>query len=445
MKIPPRYGENLGLDDCLARQSRYRSIVPYVRPYRTRRRPIAATALALTCALALGACAGKPPVTTAASRLTTVPKDGSQDLAGDPYWWREAGDPVLADLVETGLTRNRTLSCEALSLRKANARARSHARRIDTRVGRLFDTRGMNEADAEQAARAFRFAAHHSDLATRIALAYIETRHLQEILVTRTAALAPTSDNAEIAAYREEAGLVSGVDTGLAGTALSTADAGTDTARTEFEDSREALARLVGLSSDEVQQKLGEAGAVPDFGAPVPAQSTLDEIARRADLLALERSLIAHLIASKVSQPELDAALAVDPADSPEAISNPTARAAVVQWRKARDAALDELAASRDRMAEAARRQSELDKAAEKARATLKLARLAYRTGTGDFAALYVAEQAALKLDEARIAARTARTDAAIRSWAAQGLGWTEADLDPPAPLSDGLEVLVCD
>ena len=423
-------------------QFRYRSIVSYACKSPSPRPSFAPAALALTCALALSACAGTTERTTPASTLAPIP--AAARAPTEPYWWRSAGDPLLAELVETGLAQNRDLTCQALSLRRANERARSHARRIDTRIGRLFDTRGTDVDAAQEAARAFTYADRRADLAARIARSYIATRELQEMLEARHSALATTRDNA---AFREEAGLVSGVDTGLAGTALAASNDDIGTLQSRYEDSRHALAQLVGLSDAALEAKLGETGQVPDIGALPPEESTAEDIARRADLLALERRLIAHLIESKVSDEDLAAALAdlKAPAAPSETDTATPARAVVRQWREARDAALDELATSRDRMALSAERQSKLEAAMTRARDTVEDARLAYRSGTGTMATLYVAENAMRKLGDARISARSARAQATIGSWDAQGLGWSEADLDPPSPPADGPEVLVCE
>ncbi|MCJ1960513.1 TolC family protein [Novosphingobium mangrovi (ex Hu et al. 2023)] len=431
--------------DCLGKQFRYRSIVPYACKSPFPRPSLAPAALALTCALALSACAGTTERTTPASTLAPMPAAAREPT--ELYWWRSAGDPLLAELVETGLAQNRDLTCQALSLRRANERARTHARRIDTRIGRLFDTRGTDVDTAEEAARAFTYADRRADLAARIARSYIATRELQEMLDAHEETLATTRDNAEIAAFREEAGLVSGVDTGLAGTALAASNDDIGTLQIRYEESRHALAQLVGLSDVALEAKLGETGQVPDIGTLPPEETTPEDIARRADLLALERRLIAHLIESRVSDEDLAAALAdlKDPAVPTETDTATPARAVVRQWREARDAALNELATSRDRMALSAERQTKLEDAMSRARDTVEDARLAYRTGTGTMATLYVAEDAMRKLSDARISARSARAQATIGSWDAQGLGWSEADLDPPAPPADGPEVLVCE
>src|SRR3546814_1046234 len=58
-------------------------------------------------------------------------------------------------------------------------------------------------------AHAYRHAEHRAQLAAAIAKAYIEVRRLQEVLALREALQSPYAGNAEIAAFRREAGLVS--------------------------------------------------------------------------------------------------------------------------------------------------------------------------------------------------------------------------------------------
>lgn len=362
------------------------------------------------------------------------------DLHGGD-WWREAGDTTLAELIVQGLANNRTLDCQALALDKANRRARSHERQLTTRIERLFDTRGLDAGTASRSAQAYRYAAARARIANEIALAYIETRRLQEILVERTKVLDAYDDNAQIAGFREEAGLVSGVDTGLARTVVATSGDGIESARDKYTAQRDALARLVGLSSDGVQDMLGEAGSVPDFGVIPPAETTAaQDVNHRADLLALERRLIAHLIEHKVSQAQLDTALSQSDASGED-----LADQAVAQWRKARSDALDELSQLRSTLASTDQRQAALESAMREASATRDAARLAYRMGTGDFATLLVAEKASLGVIEARINARAARARTAIRIRQAEGQGWSQADLAPPAPPANGPEVLVCE
>ncbi|MCJ2183428.1 TolC family protein [Novosphingobium sp. 1949] len=420
-------------------------------------------ALILAGALTLAGCASDTARTTPVSSLTATRPDLPVANGAEPYWWRTTGDPVLARLVETGLAQNRDLACKARSLNAAQASASAKQRRIDSRIRHLFDTRDTDVTQAELASRAYRFAAQRAQLAEAIALAYIETRRLQATLVAQSRALNTDADNAEIAGFRKEAGLVSGLDTGLADTSLVASHDALETLRTRFEDARAALAGLVGLPVAELQAQLGEDGSVPAITLAAPARTTRDELDRRADLLALERSLIAHLIATKVSQDELDAALARtagedgpqgDTPAPPEArpqtsdgVSTDDARAqvAVRQWRAARDKALAQLADARDRLAVSAQRESDLAQAIARAHKTSEAARLAYRTGTGDFATLYVAERTALGLDVALIGARAAQATASVQAWTAQGLGWSQSDLAPPAPPGDGPEVLVCE
>src|SRR3546814_20192222 len=83
-------------------------------------------------------------------------------------------------------------------------------------------------------AHAYRHAEHRAQLAAEIAKAYIEVRRLQEVLALREALQSQYAGNAEIAAFRREAGLVSGIDAGLAGSLLTINATGLDTTRLRY-------------------------------------------------------------------------------------------------------------------------------------------------------------------------------------------------------------------
>src|SRR3546814_12716125 len=65
------------------------------------------------------------------------------------------------------------------------------------------------------------------------------------ILALREALQSQYAGNAEIAAFRREAGLVSGIDAGLAGSLLTINATGLDTTRLRYTAARANLARLV--------------------------------------------------------------------------------------------------------------------------------------------------------------------------------------------------------
>ncbi|GGC15795.1 hypothetical protein GCM10011494_38350 [Novosphingobium endophyticum] len=361
-------------------------------------------------------------------------------------WWETAGDPVLAALIDRGLTANPDLVCDAVSLRTKEQEADAAARRLGNRIRRLFDTGATSADEAASQARAYRHADKRARLAAEIAAAYIDVRRLQETRAARAELLEQFRDNAEIARFRREAGLVPGLDTGLAGSLVAVTRSDLDASREQIAASVRELARLTGMEPSEVEDAIGDQGHVPDIAADVSGETRLS-LAHRADLLALESSLLADMTRGKVTQEDLDAALAGGAADVPAEASPVSAAArSVARYREAQVRAYEDVEQRRQTVATASARQAELEGGAREARATVGDSRLAYRNGTGDFATLYVAEAADLAVNEARIRARAALAVATIRLWTAEGGGWTAADLElPPAGLGVRPEMTVCE
>lgn len=399
--------------------------------------------IALSLALPEAGGATPPPV-AASAQQPDQPAAAPQkaDEAPNPLWWQTAGDPALARFIERGLAANPDLLCNAISLQTRQREADASARRLGKRIGRIFDAGPRKADEAASIARAYRYADRRARLAADIAAAYVEVRRLQEVLALRTELLDQFKDNAEIADFRRQAGLVPGVDSGLAGSLVSVSASDLDALKGEIDAAARELARLTGTEPDAVKASLGEKGRVPDIAADVAGEVRLS-LAHRADMLALENSLVADMTRKKVTQEDLDAVLAgkadAVPADSP-------AIPAVAQYREAQGRAYEDLKQRRQAVATASARQVELEKSNRAAQATVKEARLAYRSGAGNFATLYVAEAAALSVEEARVKARAELAMATIRLWAAEGAGWTQADLAPP-PEGTGIapELTVCE
>lgn len=386
--------------------------------------------------LTAGCTHGRPDTGTP---LASPALPAQADSAVPGHWWRNAGDPVLSQLVEQGLAGNQSMQCEALALQKAATRAEARAGRIDIQIKRLFDTKDGEADSTLRLARAYRHAGHRAALAAKIASEYIEARRLQEVLALRETLQSQFNDNAEIAAFRREAGLVPGIDTGLAGSLQAVTTSELDALRTRYAKARAALAESTGMDGKALEQLLGQNGQVPDIAAqPVPAD-TFDP-GRRADLRALRQQLAAQLIRKGLPAALLDAE-----GDAAESAADEFAQQARTTLHKAKDQAEGDAARLRDALASATARESSLAQKAAQARNTAEDARLAYRNGTEGFATLFVAEAAALALAEARVTARADVAKATIRLWTGLGGGWENADLAPDVPPQDPNEVLVCE
>lgn len=382
------------------------------------------------------------PETGGAAAPPEQPPAAQPDSTSNPLWWQTAGDPVLAEFIERGLAANPDLICNAISLRTRQSEADATARRLGRRIERIFDSGSRKAEEATSAARAYRYANRRAQVAAAIAAAYVEVRRLQEVHALRAELLDQFKDNAEIADFRRQAGLVTGIDSGLAGSLVSVSASGLDALSGEIDAAMRELARLAGMEAEAVKTSLGESGKVPDIAAAVAGEVRLS-LAHRADMLALENSLVADMTRKKVTQEDLDAVLAgnlgeVQP-DSP-------AIPAVAKYREAEGKAYEDLKQRRQAVATVSARRAELEKSYRAAQSTVKEARLAYRSGAGSFATLYVAEAAALSVEEARVKARAELAMATIRLWTAEGGGWTQADLAPP-PEGVGVapELTVCE
>lgn len=324
-------------------------------------------------------------------------------------WWADA-DPLLVQLITQGLSQDAALACQSDTLIQRENKA--HARKLKARLTRLMAPR---DTPASRLAAAYALAQSRATLASAIARAYVEVRRWQERIALRAQALAPLADNAEIARFRREAGLVSALDGDMADLMTGLDTAGVETARAHLSDALATLAGLTGTTPDDLRILLGPEGHVPLMPAP-PAG---DDIALRPDLLALQTRLAADMARHKVTQETLDAQLAED---------------AVPSWSRALTRARADVDHARTALDTANARLEPLDQTEALAARAVSDARLSYRNGTDSFATLYVAEGIALAAHERRVDIKATIAAATVALWTARGAGWQAGDLAPAPP-----------
>lgn len=364
--------------------------------------------------LACAACAapGVRPVELGLSPIEGggiegTPTEGKQADAAP--WWRLAGDPVLEKLLDEGLAHDQALACDAHRLAKAEAAARR--RHPGSEIIHLFRPLRV---PAGASAQAYAHAALVNRRAAAMAQAYLDARLAQARLTARREAIAPWRDNAEIARFRREAGLVSAIDGALGGVMVDLDDKALASAETAFAAAVVHLAGETGLAQDAVMAALVPASdAKEQHTDAIPALAPLAQSApRRAALMAQRQSLSLAVLRHKTTGQQARAALASAGAASAETIDSAAK-------------ALDAARALSDGSA----------RTLDQAQRTVRDARLSYRAGSETFATLYVAEASALAAREADAGARHALALAHVRLWTAQGLGWSPADLTPaPVP-----------
>lgn len=336
----------------------------------------------------------------------------------DQPWWKDAGDPLLAQLIEQGLAHDAALSCQAHALARRNSAAT--ARSVKARLTRMVAPR---DGAAMRLADTYDLAQIRSRRAANIALAYIEVRRWQERITLRAQALGPLRDNAEIARFRREAGLVAALDGDMADVMTGLETTNVDAARAHLAEAIAHLSTLTGALPDDLRVLLGPDGTPPMFTA-APGE---EDLSHRADLLALEIRLTADLARHKITQDAIDAQLKTPDTASP----------AITRWIKAQAQASAEWHEAADALTTATTRLAPLDHTQALATRAAGDARLAYRNGAGSFATLYVAEASALATSERRVDTQAALAGAAVALWSAQGRGWQPSDLKPAVTTGD--------
>ncbi|MFD2579907.1 hypothetical protein ACFSTD_17815 [Novosphingobium colocasiae] len=215
----------------------------------------------MALALVMGGMQPTIAATPAAATLLQTPAPPPPPETA--LWWHSAGDAVLDQLIERGLATDKPLACEAQALHRDGGKARTRDKRLDRRIARLFGAAGAEADSADLQARAYDYADHRARLAARIAATYLDVRRLQEIATLRRKMQAQFKDNAEIARFRREAGLVDGLDVGLAGSLVAINGSSLDADRQTFEDKARELADLTGMDETTLLASLGEEGKVP--------------------------------------------------------------------------------------------------------------------------------------------------------------------------------------
>lgn len=241
--------------------------------------------LALACAGAL-MCAHEPAQANQQTEAATL-REPSEPQAVQPEasWWRSTGDMQLIALIDAGLTNDAEVSCSFYRLRQQDEADSSHLRKLGTRITRLF---GEDDTPARADARKLRtdrIAARRLRIAQRIALAYVEVRRLQRREALRDDLLGQYRDNAEIAEFRRQAGLVPAIDGALARSQGDAVRAELDDDAARLADAMDTLAALINDKTQALAPRLGTTSAFPPW-PPSPDAARPADTANRQQQLA---------------------------------------------------------------------------------------------------------------------------------------------------------------
>lgn len=209
-------------------------------------------------ALFLACAACTPPAGLPAAQGDAA-EVGAQAHAGP--WWRQSGDALLDEMV-----------AQALGPMEAVCQPPQRG------LGGLLHRRNEARRHAEAAERA----ALRLQKAEAVGLAYLRLRAWQDRLAARRAMLAPWADNAEIAHFRHEAGLVAALDEDMAGVMVGLNATDEAAARAGYDRALGDLAKLTGQDAAALRARLDKTSAMPIGGPSQPAAGSLTARAEEA-------------------------------------------------------------------------------------------------------------------------------------------------------------------
>jgi outer membrane protein TolC len=192
------------------------------------------------------ACAACAPQTGGPTQIAPV--------AASAPWWRQSGDALLDEMTAQALE---AMPPVCVAPRRG--------------IGRVLHPQSAQKRHAQERDRA----AQRLEKAEAVAQAYLRLRSWQERLAARHAMLAPWADNAEIAHFRREAGLVPALDEDMAGVMVGLNGADEDAARAGFERALGDLARLTGQDAASLRARLDKTSAMPIGNGPSPQANAL--------------------------------------------------------------------------------------------------------------------------------------------------------------------------
>lgn len=210
-------------------------------------------ALALACA----ACTPQTGVHTQAAALS----------ASGP-WWRQSGDGLLDEMIAQALAAMPPVCSPAPHGIRGGIRSVLH-----------------HQSAEKRHAQAAERAAQRLQKAEAVAQAYLRLRSWQERLAARHAMLAPWADNAEIAHFRREAGLVPALDEDMASVMVGLNSVDEDGARAGLERALGDLARLTGQDAASLRARLDKTSPMPLGNGPA-AKADADALLAKAEAAA---------------------------------------------------------------------------------------------------------------------------------------------------------------
>ncbi|MEY2943331.1 MAG: hypothetical protein RLY97_1345, partial [Pseudomonadota bacterium] len=300
-------------------------------------------------------------------------------------------------------------------------------------------------------------------IAADVAFQYLSLRDAQARLAITTGNLAIQRENSQIAAWRNQAGLVSALDVEQAKTALAQTEASLPLLRQSIGTAINQIDVLSGAAPGVSGQMLEVVQPVPAAPAMVGDGLPAELLTRRPDVMAAQKNLEAAAIRIGVVRADLYPALRLSGSISSSAaltsnlfstvlgnvagnLAAPIFDAgkirarleqqkgatdvALANYRKAILIALQDVENAMVAVRTARMREAALGRAEAAAQESLRLAEFRYRSGDIAFLTLLDSQRSLLSAQDSHQSAKTAQSNAAVQMFKALGGGWTAAMKD---------------
>ncbi len=287
--------------------------------------------LTLMLAFGLAACLPGPKYTPRTPDELKVPatwhaalpeKTAGGDLS---TWWRQLDDPLLSELIEQALQASPTMDLAWAKVREARAQRRlsvanffptvtasgsaSRSKSGDDPASTNYQgsidaswepdviggqRRALQASTAQLAATVAGLHDSQVSLASEVALNYVDVRSLQGRIAIARENLALQTETREIAGWRYQAGLVSGLDYDQARATEAQTRAQIPSLETSLAEARNRIAVLLGFAPGSLDEKLAAAAPIPVVPESVTTVIPADILRQRPDVRAAEKTLVAQ-------------------------------------------------------------------------------------------------------------------------------------------------------
>jgi outer membrane protein, multidrug efflux system len=251
----------------------------------------------------------------------TAAEGTTADVSDLSLWWERLGDGTLTDLINTTLRANPDVRVAAARLRQARAQrgiaaasllpsvslSGSASDRNDSNSALSIDLDASWEPDvfggtrasvaaalADLRASAADLYAAQISLAAEVARNYVDLRTQQTRLDIARRNEATQAETLELAEFRAQAGLVSGVDVEQARTNVEQTRAQLPTLESSIAQTMHRLATLAGLEPAGLRDRLRPVSAFPSIPSAIAIGIPASTLRQRPDVRAAEQRVLAE-------------------------------------------------------------------------------------------------------------------------------------------------------